>query len=576
MMHKQHLSPVDQLDSWRLLSEHAKEMTDRHLRDLFSEDAGRAARFTRYCEHIMIDFSKNHWNEKSLLLLLDYAKGCGIEVERERMFCGEPVNVTEKRPVFHTALRNLSAQTMEIDGQDVMPEVFEALSRCRDYAERFRSGRIIGAGGKALRHVVNLGIGGSDLGPRMAAFALSHYAHEDIRVSFVANVDGSEFAETVRHLDPESTLFIVASKTFTTQETMTNAQTARSWLQSRLPNAASLDAHFAAVTASPDRARAFGMDEGAIFPFWDWVGGRFSLSSAIALPLIIGIGGERFMEFLRGMHQMDQHFRKTPLTDNIPVLMALLTFWYSSFLGASTHAVLPYDHYLSLFPSFLQQGEMESNGKDVDRSGQRVNYMTAPITWGAPGTNGQHAFFQLLHQGTHLVPADFIGFIHSLNPIGDHHQKLMANFFAQTESLAFGRQNPDNGDFIQKFRQFSGNHPSTTILVERLTPYTLGQLVALYEHKIFVLGVLWNVYSFDQWGVELGKEMGNVILPELKESGSDDLSHHDASTAQLIRFYRLARAHRFSISDRNGSMQTHDDLSSKVEVVDGSTFSYDS
>lgn len=544
MENKRNTRPVDRLDIWRELSEHAAKIGKRHLREFFAGDPNRVDRFTRYTEHILMDFSKNLWDEKALALLLEYAKICGLETEREAMFSGQPINVTEKRAVLHVALRNLSAWPMEVDGRDVMAEVFSSLTRCRDFAENFRTGRIFGAAGKPLRHVVNLGIGGSDLGPRMAAFALSRYAHDEITVSFVANVDGSEFAETVRHLDPERTLFIVASKTFTTQETMTNAQTARSWLQSRLPGVSNLDAHFAAVTAEPERAKAFGVSESAIFPFWDWVGGRFSLSSAIALPLIISIGGERFMEFLRGMHQMDHHFRKKPLEENIPVLMALLAFWYSSFLDAHTHAVLPYDHYLSLFPAFLQQGEMESNGKGVDRQGVPVRYMTAPITWGAPGTNGQHAFFQLLHQGTRLVPCDFIGFIHSLNPISDHHHKLMANFFAQTESLAFGRENPDPEDFIQKFRQFPGNRPSTSILVERLTPFTLGQLVAMYEHKIFTLGVLWNIFSFDQWGVELGKEMGKVILPELKEDGNGDLGHHDSSTAQLIRFYRLARSHR--------------------------------
>ena len=536
--------PVDRLDSWRKLSEHAATVKSWHLRGLFAEDPKRAERFTRYSEHLLVDFSKNLWNEKTVALLLEYARERELETEREAMFTGQPINVTENRAVLHTALRNLSSWPMEVGGRDVMEEVFSSLTRCRDYAEEFRSGRIVGASRKPLRHVVNLGIGGSDLGPRMAVFALSRYGHEEITVSFVANVDGSEFAETVRHLDPERTLFIVASKTFTTQETMTNAQTARSWLQSRLPAASRLDSHFAAVTARPDRAKAFGVGESAIFPFWDWVGGRFSLSSAIALPLIISIGGDRFMEFLRGMHQMDHHFRKKPLEENIPVLMALLTFWYSSFLGAETHAVLPYDHYLSLFPAYLQQGEMESNGKGVDRKGIPVRYRTAPVTWGAPGTNGQHAFFQLLHQGTRLVPCDFIAFIHSLNPISDHHPKLMANFFAQTESLAFGRESPDSGDFLDQFRRFPGNRPSTTILVERLTPFTLGQLVAMYEHKIFTLGVLWNIFSFDQWGVELGKEMGQVILPELREEGNGDLEHHDASTAQLIRFYRLARNRR--------------------------------
>lgn len=536
-------TPADRLDSWKRLREHAAELKRLHLRDLFGQEAERTAYLTRYTEHMMLDFSKNHWTPTTLGLLVDYAEKCGLEAEKEAMFRGERINRTEDRPVLHTALRNLSAQVVEIDGKDVMAEVFDTLSRFRDYAERFRSAKIIGAAGKALRHVVNIGIGGSDLGPRMAVKALSRYAHGEITVSFVANVDGSEFAETVRRLDPEATLFVIASKTFTTQETMTNAHTARSWLQSRLPAGKNLNAHFAAVTSRPDRARSFGIDDDAIFPMWDWVGGRFSLSSAIGLPLAIAIGKDRFMEFLRGMHQIDQHFRKKALSENIPVLMALLTFWYSSFLGASTHAVLPYDHYLSLFPSFLQQGEMESNGKDRDRQGRAVNYQTAPITWGAEGTNGQHAFFQLLHQGTHLVPCDFIGFIHSLNPISDHHHKLMANFFAQTESLAFGREMPENGDFVSRFRQFQGNHPSTSILVERLTPFTLGQLVALYEHKIFTLGVLWNVFSFDQWGVELGKEMGKVILPELKEDGDGDLTHHDASTAQLIRFYRLARSH---------------------------------
>ena len=544
MVDKKRISPADRTPAWRSLTEHAQQMKSGQLRDLFRQDGERTDRFTRYNEHMLVDFSKNLWNQTTLDLLLEYARQRDLEAEREAMFSGEAINVTENRAVLHTALRNLSAWPMKVGGREVMTEVLTTLGRCRDYAERFRAGKVRGATGRPLRHVVNLGIGGSDLGPRMAVAALRHYAHEEISVSFVANVDGSEFSETVRRLDPELTLFIVASKTFTTQETMTNARTARAWLQKRLPENAKLDSHFAAVTARPDRAREFGVDEGAIFPFWDWVGGRFSVASAIALPLIIAIGGERFLEFLHGMHQLDRHFREKPLAENIPVLMALLTFWYSSFLGAASHAVLPYDHYLSLFPAFLQQGEMESNGKSVDRQGLAVRYATAPITWGAPGTNGQHAFFQLLHQGTQLVPCDFIGFIHSLNPVGDHHHQLMANFFAQTESLAFGRCSPDDGDFVQKFRNFPGNRPSTTLLIERLTPFSLGQLVALYEHKIFCLGVLWNVFSFDQWGVELGKQMGEVILPELENDGSDSLAHHDASTEQLIRFYRLARNRR--------------------------------
>ena len=525
---------------WVELRDHFDGIKARHLREFFQEDAGRAARFSVGVGDWWLDYSKNRIDVGTMGLLMGLARGCGLREAIDGMFTGRKINRTEDRAVFHVALRNRSERPMEIAGVDVMPMVREVLGRMAAFAERVRSGAWTGHTGRRMRTVVNLGIGGSDLGPLMATEALRAYGDRGIGVRFVSNVDGTHLVETTRDLDPAETLFIVASKTFTTQETMTNAHSARAWLVDRLGDEAAVARHFVAVSTNAEGVAAFGIDTANMFEFWDWVGGRYSLTSAIGLPLMLAIGPERFEEMLDGFHAMDEHFRTAPFETNLPVILAVLGVWYNNFFGCETHAVLPYDQYLHRFPAYLQQADMESNGKSVARDGSPVVWSTGPILWGEPGTNGQHAFYQLIHQGTKLIPCDFIGFLRSHNPIGDHHAKLMANCFAQTEALAFGKTAAEVraegvAEPLVAHKTFPGNRPTNTLLADRLTPSALGQLIALYEHKIFVQGVIWDVYSFDQWGVELGKQLAGRILPEL---AGDSPLRHDGSTNALIERFR--------------------------------------
>jgi len=527
---------------WKNLTEHRIEMKNVHLRDLFSMAPDRALKFSINDGDIYFDYSKNIITEKTTDLLIRLAEACGLNSETEKMFTGEKVNFTEKRAVLHTALRNLSGDPVFIDGKNVMPEIAAALEKMKVFSADVRSGRIKGHTGKRFRNVVNIGIGGSDLGPLMAAEALKHYSQRDIRSLFVSNIDATHITEALSDLDPEETLFIISSKTFTTQETMTNASTAKGWFLDALGAPEAVSSHFVAVSTNADAVKSFGIDGKNMFIFWDWVGGRYSLTSSIGLSLMISIGYENFRSMLDGFHSMDRHFRNTPFEKNIPAIMGLLGIWYCNFFGAPTHAVLPYDQYLHRFPAYLQQGDMESNGKSTDREGNAVNYDTGPVIWGEPGTNGQHAFYQLIHQGTRLIPADFIGFAKPLNEKSDHHKKLMANLFAQTEALAFGRSAEElkrSGvdEELIPHRTFRGNRPSNTIMAEKLTPFVLGKLIAMYEHKIFTQGIIWNINSFDQWGVELGKELAQKILPELLVSGETRLAH-DSSTNALINYYK--------------------------------------
>src|ERR671935_319844 len=483
-------------------------------------------------EGIFLDYSKNRITDETLRLLLELAAERGVAERRDAMFAGEHINVTEDRAVLHVALRAPRDAVITVDGKNVVPEVHEVLDRMADFSERVRSGEWTGATGKRIRNVVNIGIGGSDLGPVMAYEALRAYSQRDLTFRFVSNVDGTDIAEATRDLDPAETLFIVSSKTFTTLETIRNATTARAWLLDGLGgDEAAVAKHFVAVSTNEAEVAAFGIDTANMFGFWDWVGGRYSMDSAIGLSTMIAVGPEGFRRMLAGLHAVDEHFRTAPFERNLPVLLGLLTVWYSDFFGAQTQAILPYDQYLKRFPAYLQQLTMESNGKSVTIEGEPVDYETSPIYWGEPGTNGQHSFYQLIHQGTKLIPADFIGFSRSLNPIADHHDLLMANVFAQTEALAFGQDNPE------PYRQFEGNRPSNTILAEQLDPETLGKLVALYEHSVFVQGAIWNVNSFDQWGVELGKVLAKRIAPELESTDEPELTH-DSSTNALIRRYR--------------------------------------
>lgn len=528
---------------WRDLEGHYQEVKDLHLRDLFS-DSNRFARFSIRDEGLgwLLDFSKNRITDTTFAKLLDLAKAAGVEAFRERMFGGEAINWTEKRAVLHTALRNTGKDPVCVDGQDVMPAIRQVLEQMKTFGEGVRSGSWKGATGAAITDVVNIGIGGSDLGPKMVCEALRHYA-DGPNVHFVSNIDGTDIVETLKPLKPECTLFLVASKTFTTQETMTNANTAKDWVVAALGEG-SVERHFAALSTNREKVGAFGIDPQNMFAFWDFVGGRYSLWSAIGLSIVIRIGFDRFAELLKGAHSMDRHFREAPLEKNMPVILALLGIWYNNFFGAETHALLPYDQYLHRFAAYFQQGDMESNGKTVEREGARVSHQTGPVLWGEPGTNGQHAFYQLIHQGTKLVPADFIGFVQTLNPTGDHHRKLMANFFAQTEALAFGKgresvmkdlkssgKSDEEIAALLPHKIFDGNRPTNSLLIDRLTPFTLGALVALYEHKIFVQGVIWRINSFDQWGVELGKVLANVILGELEEG---KVGEHDCSTTGLM------------------------------------------
>lgn len=533
---------LTEMPEWAALRDHFDAIKNITLKTMFESDGHRAERFTIDLGDLYVDFSKNRIDETTMSLLVRLAEACGLKRETERMFCGEKINETEGRAVLHTALRNIDGGPVMLDGRDVMPGVRSVLGRMREFSDRVRDGQWKGYTGKAITNIVNIGIGGSDLGPSMVTEALKFYSRRSLKPFFVSNVDATQITETLRGLDPAETLFIVASKTFTTQETMTNAATARTWTTRGLSSEKAVPRHFVALSSNVDEVKKFGIDSENMFEFWDWVGGRYSLASAIGLSVMISIGYDNFVSLLRGFHDMDGHFRNTPFDKNIPVILGLLGIWYNNFFGAETCAVLPYDQYLCRFPAYLQQCDMESSGKSVDRSGRLVEYQTGPIVWGEPGTNGQHAFYQLIHQGTKMVPADFIGFARSLNETGDHHRKLMANMFAQAEALAFGR---DEGQVrtagteqrLIPYKTFGGNRPTTTIIAEQLTPFQLGRLIAMYEHKIFTQGVIWDIYSFDQWGVELGKELAGRILPELGPDGARELKH-DGSTNRLIDFFR--------------------------------------
>ncbi|MHB8902362.1 MAG: glucose-6-phosphate isomerase, partial [Thermoguttaceae bacterium] len=540
------MNRLDTTAPWQNLQTHFEAVEPLHLRDLFRQDPGRAERMTVEDCGLLLDYSKNRITDETLRLLLALADAAGLKGAIERMFTGEKINSTEGRAVLHTALRNRSDTPVFVDGDNVMPHVRAVLDQMAAFARKVRAGAWTGFTGKRIRNVVNIGIGGSDLGPVMACEALRPYSDRKLTVRFVSNVDGTHLVEATRDLDPEETLFIVASKTFTTQETMTNARSARAWLLESLEDEASNAKHFVALSTNGKKVAEFGIDaERNMFEFWDWVGGRYSLPSAIGLPLMIAIGPENFLRMLDGYHAMDRHFRDTPFERNMPVLLGLLGVWYNNFFRCASHAILPYDQYLSRFAAYFQQGDMESNGKSVTRDGEKVGWQTGPVIWGEPGTNGQHAFYQLLHQGTKLVPADFIGFARSHNPIGDHHAKLMANFFAQTEALAIGKTRDQvvaegTPDELVPHKVFEGNRPTNTLLAELLDPETLGKLVALYEHKIFVQGIVWQINSFDQWGVELGKVLAGRILPELESPVEPELEH-DASTNRLIRWFRQRR-----------------------------------
>ncbi|WP_024793940.1 glucose-6-phosphate isomerase [Tomitella biformata] len=536
---------ISQTAQWRALQEHHLAMESAHLRDLFAADAGRGASFTAEHDGIYLDYSKQRITAETLDLLAELAEAAGLGEAIEAMFAGAPINSTEDRAVLHTALRRPRGDVLSVAGQDVMPQIHGVLDRMAEFAEQVRGGHWLGFTGRRIRTVVNIGIGGSDLGPAMACRALVDFADPDLEMRFVSNVDGGDITEALGGLDPHETLFIVSSKTFGTIETLTNAETARGWLLAAIADPAAVRSHFVAVSTNTAAVAEFGIAEANMFEFWDWVGGRYSLPSAIGLSLMISIGPAQFQDFLAGAHSMDQHFRSAPLTQNLPVLLALLGIWNRNFLGAQTHAVLPYDHRLAAFPGYLQQLDMESNGKSVDRGGNPVDIDTAPIVWGAPGTNGQHAFFQLLHQGTTLTPCDFIGILRPAHELDNHHDLLMANFFAQTQALAFGKTAAQAlGDGVAPeqvpHRTFPGNQPTSTILVDKLTPHALGELVALYEHKVFTQGWIWGVGSFDQWGVELGKTLANQILDQLQGTAAPDAPVLDSSTAALVTRYTAA------------------------------------
>ena len=529
--------------AWKRLEAHYKKVSTLHLRQLFAEDPARGERMAVEAVGLYLDYSKNRITDETVKLLLQLAEESGLQTRIEAMFRGEKINVTEKRAVLHVALRAPKGASIVVDGEEVVPKVHAVLDKMADFADRVRSGAWKGHTGKRIRNVVNIGIGGSDLGPVMAYEALRAYSKRDMTFRFVSNIDGTDFAEAVRDLDPSETLFIVSSKTFTTMETMTNAHTARAWSLAGLgDDQNSVAKHFVAVSTNAAEVSKFGIDTANMFEFWDWVGGRYSMDSAIGLSTMVAIGPDHFRGMLDGLHQMDEHFRTTPFERNLPVLMGLLSLWHNDFFGAQTVAVLPYEQYLKRFPAYLQQLTMESNGKHVTLDGSETTRQTGPIYWGEPGTNGQHSFYQLIHQGTRLIPCDFIAFAKPLNPLGRHHDMLLANVFAQTEALAFGKT-PDEvkaegtPDWLVPHRVFEGNRPSNTILAERLTPETLGKLVALYEHSVFTQGAVWNIDSFDQWGVELGKVLAQRIIPEL-ESKAEPRLDHDSSTNSLIRRYR--------------------------------------
>jgi glucose-6-phosphate isomerase len=535
------------MKAWKALKTHVKEIGGLHLRDLFAADPKRGEQFAIEALGLFFDYSKNRITNETIKLLIELAQESGLQAHIDAMFRGEKINVTEGRAVLHVALRAPKGSSIMVDGQDVVPEVLAVLDRMTAFCDRVRSGEWKGHTGKRIRNVINIGIGGSDLGPVMAYEALKAYSNRTMTFRFVSNVDGTDFAESVVDLDPAETLFIVSSKTFTTLETITNAQSARAWLVSGFDgDEKSVAKHFVAVSTNAAQVEQFGIDTANMFGFWDWVGGRYSMDSAIGLATMLAIGPENFRAMLDGFHQMDEHFRTTPFERNLPVLLGLLGLWYTDFFGAQTVAVLPYEQYLKRFPAYLQQLTMESNGKHVTIAGKEVNYETGAIYWGEPGTNGQHSFYQLIHQGTRLIPCDFIAFGNSLNPLGRHHDMLLANVFAQSEALAFGKtleqvKAEGTPDWLAQHRVFEGNRPSNTILAERLTPEVLGKLVALYEHSVFTQGILWRINSFDQWGVELGKVLAQRIIPELESEVEPKLAH-DSSTNNLIRRYRKLKA----------------------------------
>lgn len=526
--------------AWNALQAHYDTIKDTTIADYFKADAQRAAKFSVEFEDLLLDYSKNRIDEKGMALLMDLAKECRLQENIDAMFNGTKINETEGRAVLHVALRNRSNSPIIVDGKDVMPDVNAVLDHMAAFSRSVRSGEWKGFTGKKIRNVVNLGIGGSDLGPKMAYESLKAFADPEIKVFFVSNVDGYHLWETVTGLDAEETLFIVASKTFTTLETMTNAFSARKWLLDNLKDDAAVAKHFVAVSTNAEEVAKFGISTDNMFGFWNWVGGRYSMCSAIGLPIMLAIGPERFVEMLEGFHAMDEHFRTAPLEKNLPVILAVLGIWYNNFQGAQSHAILPYEQSMHRFAAHLQQVDMESNGKSVDKSGRAITWQTGPVIWGEPGTNSQHSFFQLMHQGTKLIPADFIGFCKSTTPIGDHQPKLLANFVAQTEALAFGKtteavraENPGISDALAAQKTFTGNRPTNTLLADELTPRMLGILMALYEHKIFTQGVIWNVYSFDQWGVQLGKVLAANILKDFQAPANAPLAH-DASTNAII------------------------------------------
>ena len=538
--------------AWQQLKHHFSEMKNTRMKDLFANDPARFEKFSLKFDDILFDYSKNIITDKTIELLLQLAADCQLKTAIEAMFGGDIINGTENRSVLHVALRNFSKNPIHSHGNDVMPEVRKVLRKMKTFCEAVHSGKFRGYTGKRIKYIVNIGIGGSDLGPLMVTEALKPYWVEDIQTYFVSNVDGTHIAETLKKVKPERTLFLIASKTFTTQETMTNANTAREWFLKKAKNEKHIASHFVALSTNEKEVVKFGINKKNMFEFWDWVGGRYSLWSAIGLSIALTIGYKNFELLLKGAHNTDNHFSQTTFEKNIPVLMALIGLWYSNFFGSQTEAILPYDQYMHRFAAYCQQGNMESNGKSVDRNGEPVKYSTGPVIWGEPGTNGQHAFYQLIHQGTPLIPCDFIAPAQTHNPISDHHPKLLSNFFAQTEALMNGKNEEEAEKELEKqglsatdiarllpYKIFTGNRPTNSFLIKKITPYTLGELIALYEHKIFAQGVIWNIYSFDQWGVELGKQLANRILPELQDD--KPVSNHDSSTNGLINAWKLMR-----------------------------------
>lgn len=544
--------PFDQLAAYKKLKTHHKTIAQKHLKSLFEEDADRHKKFSIRFGDILLDYSKNRITTRTRSYLVQLAEEAGLADAIEQMFTGEKINATEGRSVLHVALRNRSNEPILSDGKDVMPDVNAVLAKMKEFSGKVRSGGWKGYSGKEISDIVNIGIGGSDLGPVMVTEALKAYGKPGLNVHFVSNVDGTHIAETIKSLDPETTLFMIASKTFTTQETMTNAHSARSWFLEKAGNKEHVKKHFVAISTNQAEVEKFGIDPENMFGFWDWVGGRYSLWSAIGLSIACFVGFQNFEQLLSGAHEMDKHFRTTKFERNIPVILALLGVWYNDFFDAQTQAILPYDQYLHRFAAYFQQGDMESNGKSTGRDGKPVGYQTGPVIWGEPGTNGQHAFYQLIHQGTKLIPCDFIAPATSHNPLGEHHKMLLSNFFAQTEALMNGKteeevkaelvaakKSKEEIDFLTPFKMFSGNRPTNSILVKKITPKTLGSLIAMYEHKIFVQGIIWNIFSFDQWGVELGKQLANKIYPELQNDWP--VSNHDSSTNGLINQYKRWR-----------------------------------